>query len=417
MTFERKEWKGADDVLLVPIADITIPEGFAEVDPDPVSVENIAESIRTFGLINPIAVRQQLFAFGTRQTTTLVAGRSRLEAYKRLGEQQIPCAFFPDDEVGARFVRFSENLCRAHKTTLEEADEIAQLVEFSEQNKLGPFGQNVPKKGRPLGRAAKAAKLLPVRGKTEDARRKKIERALTISEGIYPQYREEIKEFGLDNDQFALLEIARADQPFDKHKAIQRLRRRKTRKASSAERMSESLTDSERTKYEDILNAWERSSEFRKAWRRADLQLRDRFINEVLRGSSGVDHGEAMTLIKRAFEGRRSILVRDLLRLGMRYGFSKKSMRTVIRTLGYQKKRESRNRHEPWSYINTNPNWKEQLHVVRSSEFEDHSPPKEKEIADDGVVNDFDDDDDEDLEIGLARWRREEEEMIKDLDE
>ena len=416
MTFERKEWKGADDVLLVPIADITIPEGFAEADPDPVLVQNIAESIRTFGLIHPVAVRQQLFAFGTRQTTILVAGRSRLEAYKKLGEQQIPCTVFPDDEVGARFVRFSENLCRAHKTTLEEADEIAQLVEFSEQNRLGPFGQNVPKKGRPLGRAAKAAKLLPVRGKTEDARRKKIERALTISEGIYPQYREEIKKFGLDNDQFALLEIARADQPFDKHKAIQRLRRRKSRKASSAERMSEALSDLERAEYEDILSTWERSSEFRTVWRRADQLLRERFINEVLRGSSGVDHGEAMTLIKRAFEGRQSILVRDLLRLGMRYGLSKKSMHTAIRTLGYRKKRGSRNIHEPWSYMNTNPNWKGQLCVVRSSEFEDHSPPKEKEIADDDVADDFDDDDDEDQEGSLAQWRRDEEEL-NSLDE
>lgn len=146
MTFERKDWKGADDVLLVPIADITIPEGFREANPASALVENIAESIRTFGLIHPIAVRQQLFAFGTRQTLILVAGRSRLEAYKKLREQQIPCTFFPDDEVGARFVRFSENLCRAHKTTLEEADEIAQLVDFSEQNRLGPFGQNVQKK-------------------------------------------------------------------------------------------------------------------------------------------------------------------------------------------------------------------------------------------------------------------------------
>jgi hypothetical protein len=179
--------------------------------------------------------------------------------------------------------------------------------------------------------------------------------------------------------------------------------------------MSEALSDSERAKYEDILNAWERNSEFRTIWRRADQQLRERFINEVLRGSSGVEYGEAMNLVKRAFEGRRSILVRDLLRLGMRYGFSKKSMRTVVRTLGYQKKRGSLNRHEPWSYMNTNPNWKEQLCVIRSSEFEDHSPPKERETGDDDVVYDFDDD--EDLEGALARWRREEEEMIKDLDE
>jgi ParB-like chromosome segregation protein Spo0J len=68
MTFERKDWKGADDVLLVPISDIAIPEGIAEADPDPVLVQNIADTIQTFGLIHPIAVRQQLFAFGKRHS-------------------------------------------------------------------------------------------------------------------------------------------------------------------------------------------------------------------------------------------------------------------------------------------------------------------------------------------------------------
>jgi hypothetical protein len=77
-----------------------------------------------------------------------------------------------------------------------------------------------------------------------------------------------------------------------------------------------------------------------------------------MRGSSGFDLDEAVNLITRAFSGRRKLLVRDLYRLGARYVFHKKTIREVIRYLGYKKKRLSPDRNEPWSYMNANNNWK-----------------------------------------------------------
>jgi hypothetical protein len=43
--------------------------------------------------------------------------------------------------------------------------------------------------------------------------------------------------------------------------------------------------------------------------------------------------------IQRAFAERRKLLVRDLQRFGARYGFHKKTIRAVVRHLGYKKKR------------------------------------------------------------------------------
>jgi hypothetical protein len=156
-----KEWDGTQDVILVPVNDIVIPDGMGK--PDPVLVASLANSIETFGPIHPIAVRERLMAFGKVRTVILVAGCNRLAAYKMLGKEQIPCSCFPNDEIGAKFVRFSENLCRTNKTVLQEADDIAQLVQFLENHKLGLFGQNVRNWGRPLSRAAKAAKISDVR--------------------------------------------------------------------------------------------------------------------------------------------------------------------------------------------------------------------------------------------------------------
>ena len=220
---------------------------------------------------------------------------------------------------------------------------------------LGLFGQNVQKQGRPLSDAGKAAEQLPIKAKTIEGRKKKVERAIQISEGIWLQNKQLIKEKHLDNNQSVLLEIASEPDVYGQFKIIQRLaRRRTTPRTALKERMQETMPVAEQAQYEELLAAWDASPKFRTACRRATKEHRERFINEVMRGSSGFDLDEAVDLIKRAFSGRRKLLVRDLHRLGARYGFHKKTIQEVIRYLGYKKKRLSRDRNEPWSYMNTN---------------------------------------------------------------
>jgi hypothetical protein len=104
--------------------------------------------------------------------------------------------------------------------------------------------------------------------------------------------------------------------------------------------------------------------------------------------------------------------VRDLKRLGARYGFHEKTIVEVVKHLRYPKKRHSRFRADPWYYINTNNEWKNQLVVISKKEFEDHSPPKIRE-EDPDVDNHHDDDDDD---LARQRYLEEEKESEAELD-
>jgi ParB-like chromosome segregation protein Spo0J len=384
---DRKKWKTGGDVKLVKIADIVVPQDFPE--PDSVLVAEIAESIKLVGLIHTVAVTAKLSALGRRSETVLVAGRARLEAYKLLGRTKVPCSFFENDDDAIRLVQLSENLFRKKLTVLQESEEIAECVELINRRFSG---QNVRKKGRSPGGVAQAARVLPLKAKTEEGRRKKIERATKISE-IWLNIKDLVREKGLDNDQAALLKIAEADDIDDQRKLVRQLSdRRTTRRAARKERMTETMPEVEQQEYEVLLAAWDGSPKFRTAWRKATKEHKERFINEVLRGSSGFDFDEAANLVQRAFAGRPKILVRDLQRLGTRHGFHKKTIATVVKYLGYKKKRLSRIRNDPWYYINTNNEWKNQSVMISTKEFEDFSPPKVKEYE---PVTDDDDDDDE----------------------
>ena len=200
VVLQRKEWNGDGDITLAPIDEIAVPEDHPA--PDPLLVAEIADNIRLFGLIHPIAVRSHPIALGNKTEIILVAGAARLAAHKLLGETRVPCTYFPDDELAAQFVRLSENVIRKNKTALQEADDIAELVRLMQKHQIGIFGQNVQNKGRPLSTAGKAAKQLTIPAKTPDARRKKIERALKISDGIYLGLRQLIVEKQLDDNEF-----------------------------------------------------------------------------------------------------------------------------------------------------------------------------------------------------------------------
>ncbi len=260
-------------------------------------------------------------------------------------------------------------------------------------------GQDVrkPKGGRPEGGVSKLARELPISGKTVEARRKTMERSIAI-DGICPKAKGATKTAELDNNQEALLEIAKQDTPHAQVKKVRELRTtRNTRRAAVKKRLAETMPVAERTTYEELLAAWDSSPNFRKAWHRTPTELRERFINEVLRGSHDNGSDEAVELVKKAFYGRRSILVQDLQRLGTRYGFDKKMIKKVIRALGYKKKRLSRVRSHPWSYMNKHRDWKDQMQVIPKEEFADLRPPEERQTKPIAVDVNVDKDDDSEL--------------------
>ena len=117
----------------------------------------------------------------------------------------------------------AENLFRAHLTPLEEAkyiDEWIRLVADPESVSRQDVVKS--KGGRPEGAITKAARTLPIKGKTEGARRKRIERVLKIA-SMSPESEAAAKKAGLDNDHSALDEIAKEKTAEDQLAKLQEI--------------------------------------------------------------------------------------------------------------------------------------------------------------------------------------------------
>ena len=101
-------------------------------------------------------------------------------------------------------MQISENLDRLELSVLERASHITEWVSRS-----GIQGQVVPKSGpgRPEGIVAKAARTLPIQGKTLAAREKTVRRARQIDQ-ISQDAKELLRKAGLEDNQSALLDVA-----------------------------------------------------------------------------------------------------------------------------------------------------------------------------------------------------------------
>ena len=85
----------------IPIEDIAIPEGMRALDE--AAVEQIVQSIKVMGSKTTQGVIcAQWSSPGEQPRATLVAGRHRLEALRRLGWPKVPVAIFEGDAAAAR---------------------------------------------------------------------------------------------------------------------------------------------------------------------------------------------------------------------------------------------------------------------------------------------------------------------------
>lgn len=105
--------------LRIKIADIKVPEGRRQL----LGLDELAESIRTIGLLNPITLTEDL---------RLVAGYHRLEACKRLGWSEIDATIITVNELDAELAEIDENLIRNELTDLERAEALARRKEIYE---------------------------------------------------------------------------------------------------------------------------------------------------------------------------------------------------------------------------------------------------------------------------------------------
>jgi hypothetical protein len=97
-------------------------------------------------------------------------------------------------------------------------------------DRIGVSGQVVHKShgGKPEGGIAKAAQEQPVPGKTEEAKRKSVKRAAEVA-GISPEAKAAVRRAGLNNNQPALIEVAKEPTPTVQVAKVQELADRKAR--------------------------------------------------------------------------------------------------------------------------------------------------------------------------------------------
>lgn len=89
-----------------------------------VGIEELAESVREKGVLEPILVRPR-----DDGTFEIIAGERRYHAARRVGLANIPCIEVDVDDRGCLEISLIENLQRRDLTPFEEAEAIARLVE------------------------------------------------------------------------------------------------------------------------------------------------------------------------------------------------------------------------------------------------------------------------------------------------
>ena len=122
-----------------------------ELSPNPVqprtdfdddALGELAESIRSYGILNPLTVRRRAGRY------ELVAGERRLRAAKIAGLREVPCLLLDVNMEDAGLIALVENLQRRDLNFLEEANGIRQLIRM--------FGMSQEEAARRLGKSQSA---------------------------------------------------------------------------------------------------------------------------------------------------------------------------------------------------------------------------------------------------------------------
>lgn len=111
----------------IPISRIKVKRGRRTVNPE--KVAQIGESITAIGLLHPISVNKK---------HELVAGRHRLEAFKKLGRKSIP-AIITEKGLKADLAEIDENLIREELNVLERGECLRKRKEIYDELYPQPF--------------------------------------------------------------------------------------------------------------------------------------------------------------------------------------------------------------------------------------------------------------------------------------
>ena len=240
---------------------------------NPKTVKGLVESIKAIGLRTPLMVRIR------DSVPHLVAGLQRLEALKALGRKTVPCVCTRGGEIAARKCQIAENLHRGELTKLERAEQTAEWLELTESEEQISGKKVQKKRGRPESGDAKAARTLPISGKTAEAKRKRIAIDRKIA-ALDPAVKEAIIEAGIDNDAGKLKEIVGQKTTKAQLAEVGKLKAgpRKKKPGPAGKASTELPSDVLEREWKDPKN-----KKLRRAWKYATPEDRRFFVTTVLK--------------------------------------------------------------------------------------------------------------------------------------
>ncbi|GFN31299.1 nucleoid occlusion protein [Paenibacillus xylaniclasticus] len=148
---DQRNNAGSDEVKQIPIADIDTSPYQPRTIFDDERIEELCQTIKTHGVIQPIVVRQRNGRY------EIIAGERRWRAVTKLGLERIPAIVREFNDSQAASIALIENLQREGLTALEEAVayqkliDLHQLTQESLAQRLGKSQSTIANKIRLLG--------------------------------------------------------------------------------------------------------------------------------------------------------------------------------------------------------------------------------------------------------------------------
>jgi len=127
-----------EEIVQIPIAEITFPSEELRKHVTFEGLEELAHSIRTVGLLNPIVVRK------VGERWELIAGWRRLKACEIVGLASVPCRVAPSTEELADLQRIHENVFREDVNPVDEGEFFRTLLKKYQWN-ISQLSLNVKK--------------------------------------------------------------------------------------------------------------------------------------------------------------------------------------------------------------------------------------------------------------------------------
>lgn len=118
----KKRTYEAGRVFYLPVSQIAPNAAQPRRDFDETAIEELAESIRNFGILQPLTVRRKRGGF------ELIAGERRLRAAKAAGLREVPCLIVNAEDADSSYLALVENLHRRDLNFMEEAAAISRLI-------------------------------------------------------------------------------------------------------------------------------------------------------------------------------------------------------------------------------------------------------------------------------------------------